>query len=502
VRALQPIPPAAPERRAAVALLAKGLARLGLPQAALEAERELAKLGGAPDEALQAVQTPNPDAAQKPRTRIYGRYDVVREVASTASARVLECIDAVRGERVAVKIFAGDLAREGGRDALARFEREVRVLGALDHPNVVPLRDYFADGPAIVLAWMPGGSLADLLVEPSGKNEGTATRAAPIAPARAVEIACALLAALGEAHRLGVLHRDVKPANVLFDAAGTARLADFGVAHLGDLSATATAGLIGTFAYMAPEQREGKPATVQTDVYGVGTLLFEMLTGDRPAADGTVPAVRPSGVHRDLDARHDDVVLALVAPEPSVRPIDTFAARSALTALAWPRNVELASARAARRRGTERIPSDRPSAARVRTEDGGSPHDLDAWSGRAIQRLPLDDTMLARVAMFARAGHPALQTVLRVDRAAEEIWLEAPRGAPLDRPLLQREAALLREALDALHAQGAVHGRVDREHVRVGAGEVTLLFAHSIAATATIDRDRLGLSRLTSSART
>ncbi len=103
-----------------------------------------------------------------------------------------------------------------------------------------------------------------------------------MAPARAVEIVCALLAALGEAHRLGILHRDVKPSNVLFDEVGAARLSDFGAAHLGDLSSTATAGAIGTFAYMSPEQRLGRPASIASDLYGVGVLLAELLTGVAP----------------------------------------------------------------------------------------------------------------------------------------------------------------------------------------------------------------------------
>src|SRR5206468_3801550 len=140
-------------------------------------------------------------------------------------------------------------------------EREARALAQLRHSNVVPMRDYIPEGPAIVLGWMPGGSLADLM------------RREAIAPARAIEIACAVLGALGEAHRLGILHRDVKPSNVLFDAIGASRLSDFGAAHLGDLSTTATAGAIGTFAYMSPEQRLGRPATIASDLYAVGAIL-------------------------------------------------------------------------------------------------------------------------------------------------------------------------------------------------------------------------------------
>src|SRR5262249_26617468 len=145
----------------------------------------------------------------------------------------------------------------------------------------------------------------------------------PLTPARAVEIAQAVLSALGEAHRLGVIHRDVKPANVLFDEAGVTRLRDFGVAPLSDLSATPTAGVIGTLGYMSPEQREGRPATVRSDVFGVGAILWEMLTGERPeAAGGATLRVRPSAVHRDLDARHDALVLSFIAEDEAARPED------------------------------------------------------------------------------------------------------------------------------------------------------------------------------------
>jgi len=255
VRALQKVRDDAPERRAALTLLLDALDRLGLSQARLEAEQELNRLGG-------AVELDAPAARPTSlKVRLFGRYAVVREIASSPSARVLECTDGVRGERVALKIFAGYDTRGGGRDALARFEREVRVLGTLEHPNIVPLFDYVPEGPALVLAWMSRGTLEHMLA------------AEPLAPSRAVEIAQAVLAALAEAHRLGVIHRDIKPANVLFDAAGVTRLGDFGVAHLSDLSATATAGVIGTLGYMSPEQREGRPASVRSDLYGVGALL-------------------------------------------------------------------------------------------------------------------------------------------------------------------------------------------------------------------------------------
>jgi serine/threonine protein kinase len=466
-RALQRVPASAPERRRALAPLARALDLLSIREAAAEARAELASLGG-------EIEEPIVTAAAPVRTRLFGRYDVVREVASSPTARVLECTDTVRGERVAVKIFAAYDARGAGRDALARFEREVNVLAALDHPNVVPLRDYVADGPALVLVWMPGGTLEQMLA------------ATAIAPARAVEIACAVLSALAEAHRLGVLHRDIKPANVLFDAAGVARLADFGAAHLGDLSATATAGVIGTRAYMSPEQREGRPATVGSDLFGIGVLLREMLTGERPSLD-EAPRIRPSGAHRDLDARHDEVVLRFT----DARYPDASSAMRALRELPWPSTVERVAPVAV----AESAPSVRPPATRLEIALDGKTSDR--LIGRPIDTYLLTPRSLARAAAFARASDATLQTVLRVDREGDAIWFEPPRGRPLDRPLAPSERAILGSALDALHACGVAHGCVCRDHVFVDVtGEVTLRFVADCDATSTTDLDRLGLARL------
>lgn len=276
VRALQRVGEATAERRRALARLSAAFRALGLDDARAAVDDELARRGG-PEPLAHDEAAPRTVA----RKRLFGRYEIVKEVASSPSARVFECHDPIRGETVAVKLFSGQEARGQGRDAFARFEREARAMGALEHPNVVPLRDYVPEGPALVMAWMNGGSL-----------EARLANALPT-PRRAVEIAQAVLLALAEAHRLGILHRDVKPANVLFDDAGVARLADFGVAHLGDRSATATAGVIGTVRYMSPEQREGRPATAESDVFVVGALLFEMLTGEVPdvRATGALEAV-------------------------------------------------------------------------------------------------------------------------------------------------------------------------------------------------------------------
>jgi hypothetical protein len=214
-----------------------------------------------------------------------------------------------------------------------------------------------------------------------------------------------------------------------------------------------------------------------------------MLTGERMGFEA-VAKILPSGVHRDLGPRHDAVVLSLLAQDPHARPPDAFAARRALTALSWPSTLEPAAPVPK----STRSPSHHPDAARIHPAEDG--REIDTWIGRPVERIPLTDAVLARAGAFARAGHPSLQTVLRVDREAREIWLDVPRGTPLDRALRPGEEELLRRALDALHGAGGVHGKVDRAHVIVGPDSVLLRFAPEVEPTATVDLDRIQLSRL------
>lgn len=472
VRALQTIQPTSAKRRDALTLLCICLRQLGLERAAIEADEELASLGGPISDA--APEAPPPSEV---KARIFGRYEIIREVASTPSARVLECTDCVRHEHVAVKIFAGYQARGGGRDALVRFEREVKALGAIDHPNVVPLRDYVEEGPALVLEWMEKGTLQTMLEREA------------IAPARAIEIAIAVLGAVGEAHRLGILHRDIKPSNVLFDRAGVTHLGDFGVAHLGDLSSTATAGVIGTFGYMSPEQRQGHPATVASDIYGVGAILWEMLTGTRFDGGEGARNTRPSAVHRDLDSRHDALVARFLAENPKDRPEDAFSARKILSSLPWATSFEPAV----------KPVSVRPTAIadvseRVARDALGN--EIDTRTGQRIERISIGPATLSRARAFARAAHPSLQVVLRVDRSSNHLWLASPRGAFPRESLSEETKRDLGDALRALHDAGIVHGNVNRDHIRVSETDATLLFSPSSAPETDAEQDLQALASL------
>jgi tetratricopeptide (TPR) repeat protein len=441
VRALQRVLPGAPERRAALEHLVGALRHLGLNDAASDAAAELSRLGG------EASPAPAPTAPTAlAASRLYGRYEGLRPIASSASARLLEGFDRGRGERVAIKVYApGAHAVSSTRAALARLEHDVLVIRALEDPAIVPILEFHPSGPAVVLAWMAGGSL-----------EAWLARGA-VPPDRAVEIAGSVLGALGAAHRAGVLHRDVKPANVLFDAAGAARLSDFGAAHAADASATVTAGDLGALAYLSPEQREGRAATVQSDLYAVGILLREML-GDH--ARGA-----------RLDARHLGVLARLTAPDPRDRPADAFQARELLSSVSWPGAMATASAPA---RGVT-VTTEIPEQPRLEPRSDGTL--LDGWTGRPLERVPLSDAVLERARRFAQAEHVALQTVLRIDREDGCLWLAAC-GPPPARSLTPGERERVDGAIDALLGAGLPPDEVDPTRVAVdAAGDVVLRFA-------------------------
>ncbi|MCA9625328.1 MAG: protein kinase, partial [Myxococcales bacterium] len=473
VRVLQQLDERSDHRRRALVILVRSLKALGLRQALRDLEPELAARGIDPD----AEQEQEAAVADEPAGAVlYGRYRVLRDVATTPHARLYEALDTLTGERVAVKVFVsrGDGT---GRDALARFVREARALAKLRHPSVVPLLAYVDEGPAMVLRWMGGGSLRDLLARES------------LSPARAAEIIRAVLDALAEAHRLGILHRDLKPSNLLFDEGGAARLADFGAAHVAASEATVTVGEIGTVAYMAPEQRQGQAATAQSDLYAAGVLLFEMLTGTLPSAGAPVTV---SSAHPDLESVHDALLRRFLALEPEARFPGALEARRAVEDLAWsPRVIERA------RRHPSTVPPPHHTSERLEPpRRRGDGHDR--WLERDVVVLPLDDETLAAAAAFARAGHPALATVLRADREEGEIWIEAPRGRPLSQglTLTATQAASLRRGLEALHAAGGVHGAVDAEHVFIHADAACLTYPVRRAAAADADADRAALALL------
>ncbi len=188
------------------------------------------------------------------------------------------------GRAVAIKQLAPHLV--GDESARSRFASEARLLAALDHPHIVPVYDYVADGPLclLVMEHMVGGSVADRL---AGRS---------FAPDVACATVLAICAGLQHAHERGVVHRDVKPVNVLYSATSTVKIADFGIAKVlggGDSGSTSSftidGAVLGTPEYLAPEQARGEPAGPQVDVYASGVVLFELLSDRLPFPEDVNP---------------------------------------------------------------------------------------------------------------------------------------------------------------------------------------------------------------------
>ena len=231
-----------------------------------------------------------------------GRYELRRRLGAGAAATVWLATDTLLERPVAIKLLSEGLTED--RAWLARFRREARVAARLQHPNLVSIYDFDAEAerPYLVMAYLPGGSLQDHLdagAEPDPER-----------------LAGDLLSALAHIHAAGIIHRDVKPANVLLDGDGRACLTDFGVARPQDATAITQTGQIpGTARYMAPELWRGEQATERTDLYSCGLLLSECLTDDAP---------------RRLVA----LVGSLRADEPDLRPESAAAALAELGASA------------------------------------------------------------------------------------------------------------------------------------------------------------------------
>jgi eukaryotic-like serine/threonine-protein kinase len=203
---------------------------------------------------------------------IAGRYQVGEQIGTGGMGEVRAGHDVKLDRPVAIKLLRADLGEQP--DIKARFESEARAAARITHPNVVGVFDTGEqdDGvPYIVMELLSGRSLADEL-------EGGALEVQ-----RVRRIALEILSALEESHHQGILHRDLKPANVLLAKDGTVKVADFGIAKMTEgMDITMAGTMIGTPSYLAPERVHGEPATAASDVYSVGVVLYELLTGRRP----------------------------------------------------------------------------------------------------------------------------------------------------------------------------------------------------------------------------
>ena len=248
------------------------------------------------------------------------RYHVRSRIAHGGMATVYRATDTRLDREVALKVMHADLARDD--DFVVRFIGEAKSVAKLSHPNIVGVYDQGADGQYLYLAmeYVPGRTLRELLQERGW-----------LPWQEALAVMDPVLAGLAAAHQAGIVHRDVKPENVLLTADGRVKVVDFGLARASAAVGNTRAGvIIGSVNYIAPEQVTGAPSDPRTDVYSAGIMLFEMLTGRQPFSGETPLAVAYAHVNSDVPAVStvvggippsvDQLVRAATSRDPNLRP--------------------------------------------------------------------------------------------------------------------------------------------------------------------------------------
>lgn len=285
-----------------------------------------------------------------------GRYRVERVLGQGGMASVYLAHDEQLHRPVAAKVLHGGLARD--QVFRERFLREARLAAGLSHPNVVQVFDAGEDdgGLYIVMEYVAGRTLADELAADG-----------PLPPDRAVRLILQACAGLAHAHEAGLVHRDVKPHNLLVRPDGTLKVADFGIARAVEAAPLTEIGtVLGTAAYLAPEQAAGEEATAASDVYALGAVLYEALTGRTPYVFSTLaelaakqrnePVTPVRELVPEVPQALEDVVMRCLARNPDYRPATAGELAAGLTAASGePTTLSLPQAPAApRRRGHRR----------------------------------------------------------------------------------------------------------------------------------------------------
>ncbi|MET8947255.1 serine/threonine-protein kinase [Streptomyces sp. NPDC004542] len=256
-----------------------------------------------------------------PQVLAAGRYRLQDAIGRGAMGEVWRAFDEILGRPVAVKLL---LSQSSDPTATSRFHLEAQTAGSLNHPNVVGVLDFgeHEHHLFLVMELVQGDSLARLLAT-SG----------PLPAAHVARMAAEAAAGLAAAHRQGIVHRDIKPANLLLDADGTLKIGDFGIARFFDdpgAALTATGQIVGTSLYLAPERALGKPAGPASDVYSLGCVLYQLLTG-RPPFQGDsalmilhqhldAAPVPPRALGAELPPAFENYLLGLLAKRPEDRP--------------------------------------------------------------------------------------------------------------------------------------------------------------------------------------
>src|SRR5687768_15952460 len=262
-------------------------------------------------------------------TMVDGRYRIIRRIGSGGMADVYEAEDTQLGRRIALKLLYRRFAEDA--EFVERFRREASSAAGLNHPNVVQVFDRGQwDGTYYIAMELLEGRNLKQIVREYGALE----------PSLAVDIVLQILKAARFAHRRGVVHRDIKPHNVIVDDEGRAKVTDFGIARAGASDMTETGSIMGTAQYLSPEQAQGQPVDARSDLYSIGIVLYELLTGTLPFdADSPVTIalkqvsetpVRLRELNPAVPPALDAVVMRALRKEPAERFQDADAFLAAL----------------------------------------------------------------------------------------------------------------------------------------------------------------------------
>ena len=256
--------------------------------------------------------------AFQPEQIVNERYRVVRKLGAGGMADVYLCEDLTLGRKVALKVLSSRFVHDA--QFVERFRREAKSAAGLNHPNLVAIYDWGEiDGTYFIVMEYVEGETLKQLIRRRGRLNGS----------EALDVALGLLAAVGYAHRHGVVHRDIKSQNILLDAAGKAKVTDFGIARAGDTGMTEAGSVLGTAQYLAPEQARGEVVDERSDLYSVGIVLYEMLTGQVPFSGDSAVTVamkhvnerppEPSELVPGMPYALNQIVLKALAKDPALR---------------------------------------------------------------------------------------------------------------------------------------------------------------------------------------